>query len=305
VYTACNNQSDCLKFDKEITASHTLRTVKFLLNKCEETSCLYLQHLAEGNGEEVSPFANWISVLHIFMHLTEYSNTETEKQAKIHFDKIKQTHFNEDPDTCKKQTSLDMLKVMKIQVQLLERKLHLKKIYKVRMNELIINACEYLPYSSFFATKKKQHIPYTTFDFVRSAPKISYAKMTSQQLLRYTLIRLSSVTSSNFTSYSQYNLIKSVMHENPELRNNAVLWRVALLTHPRPHLVTNEVQVGCPWSKQLLVDVMRSLEESGGEVEEVLRRMKKCGVRLRTCKEEIDLLMSISNVDDIDSKNLF
>ena len=29
------------------------------------------------------------------MHLTEYSNTETEKQAKIHFDKIKQTHLNE------------------------------------------------------------------------------------------------------------------------------------------------------------------------------------------------------------------
>ena len=73
--------------------------------------------------------------------------------------------------------------------------------------------------------------------------------------------------------------------------------------------MTNEVQVGCPWSKQLLVDVMRSLEESGGEVEEVLRRMKKCGVRLRTCKEEIDLLISISSVDDIeqelDSKNLF
>lgn len=43
VYTACSNQSDCLKFDKEITASHTLRTVKFLLNKCEELSCLYLQ----------------------------------------------------------------------------------------------------------------------------------------------------------------------------------------------------------------------------------------------------------------------
>ena len=63
--------------------------------------------------------------------------------------------------------------------------------------------------------------------------------------------------------------------------------------------MTNEVQVGCPWSKQLLVDVMRSLEESGGEVEEVLRRMERCGVRLRTCKEEIDLLMSINNEDDI------
>ena len=63
--------------------------------------------------------------------------------------------------------------------------------------------------------------------------------------------------------------------------------------------MTNEVQVGCPWSKQLLVDVMRISEESGGEVEEVLQRMKRCGVRLRTCKEEIDLLMSIFNVDDV------
>ena len=62
-----------------------------------------------------------------------------------------------DPDISKKQTSIDMLKVMKIQIQLLERKLHLNKIYKVRMNELIINASEYLPYSIFFATKKVCH----------------------------------------------------------------------------------------------------------------------------------------------------
>ena len=47
-----------------------------------------------------------------------------------------------------------MIQFMKIQIQVLETKLDLNKISKIKMHELILNGSEYLPYSTFIAMKK-------------------------------------------------------------------------------------------------------------------------------------------------------